>query len=217
MNTAFMKKLILFILILFFQSNSNANECNMSSYEGLANCSIETIERICPFGYLYNNTKVNDQLGKTNLKLYLFDSPNCNGKYKKIFNKSPSVYIFTENNSTEVSWVRVSLGKFDGDRFNSLIDAFKKYERNINFPSKDGLKLLRAGKISDFIFFYDNFTKGMHFYRDATGIPAEDDTYFDFSLLFFNSSSEEKINRNKDFFIDLNEKINSQSGSGNQL
>ena len=213
-----MKKIISFILILFFQSNSNANECNMSSYEGLANCSIESIAGICPFGYLYNNTKVNDRFGRTNLRLSTFEDQSCNGRFKKIGNKTPTIFIFTENNSSEVSWVSVGLGMCDPERFKIVKKAFdEKYERNVTFPTNDGFKLLREGKISSVIIFYDSYTKGMHFYREAIGIPADSDTYFDFSLLFFNSSSEEKINAHIDLFIDLNEKINSQSGSGDQL
>ena len=221
-----MKKFILFILLLFFQfnSNTNANECNINTYEGLANCSLEYIKMNCPIGLdsSYNNSKITDRFGRTNLRLTTFEDPNCNGRYKQIGNRTPSIYMYTENNSSELSWIKVHLGMYEPERFTMVKKAFdEKYERSANFPtdgsSNYGLKLLRAGKISHLIFFYDDLTKGLHFYRDASGIPSDSDRNFEFSVLFFNTSSIENINANIDFFSDLNQKIISQSGSGNQL
>ena len=226
-----MKKFILFILILFYQSNSNtnANECNINTYEGLANCSIEYIKTNCPIDFVYNNKKIDeeifnltDRFGRTNLRLTTFEDQNCNGRYKKIGNRTPRIFMYTENNSSELSWIKVYLGKYEPERFKMVKKSFdEKYDRGANFPtdgsSNFGLKLLRAGKISHLIYFYDDLTKGLHFYRDASGIPSDSDRNFDFSVLFFNTSSIEEINANIDFFSDLNQKIISQSGSGNQL
>ena len=217
-----MKKLILFILILFFQSNSNANanECNMSSYEGLANCSIEYIKGLCPIGLdsTYNNSKVTNRLGKTNLRLSSFESPDCNGRFNKILNRSPDIYIFTENNSSEVSWVRVNVGLYNFDKEKKLHDAFKKkYKEYGLFPYPDGYKLFLEGKISHLIFFFDNMTKGIQLYREANGMKVDNLKGFEMSLLYFNSSSKEKINANIEHFLDLNKKLNFESGTGSQL
>ncbi|MDC0558657.1 hypothetical protein OAO20_04245 [Candidatus Pelagibacter ubique] len=204
-----LKIIILFFIILFYQPNSKAAECYTDTFEELANCTVEEIDEICPFGSLYNNTKVKDRFGKKNLRMSSLESGNCGGKFNKIFNKTPRVYIFTENNSSYVSWVEVYLGSYEQETFDKILKYFNEnYSREINFPSENGINLLNERKIRNLILFFDNFTKGVN----IDGMDG-----FAMNLIFFNSSSDNKIEKNKEFFIDLNNKINSEGGSGNQF
>jgi len=203
------KIIILFFVILFYQPNSNAAECYTDTFEELANCTVEEIKEICPFGSFYNNTKVSDRFGKTNLRLSSLESGDCEGKFKKIFNKKPRISIYTENNSSYVSWVSVYLGSYEQETFDKIFNYFNEnYTREMDLPSENGVKLLNDGKIRDLIFFFDNFTKGIN----IDGMDG-----FGMSLIYFNSLSDNKIEKNKNFFLNLNNKMNSEGGSGNQL
>jgi len=203
------KIIILFFVILFYQPNSNAAECYTDTFEELANCTVEEIKEICPFGSSYNNTKVSDRFGKTNLRLSSFESGDCEGKFIKIFNKKPRIYIFSENNSSYVSWVEVYLGSYEQETFDKIFNYFNEnYTREMDLPSENGVKLLNDRKIRNLIFFFDNFTKGIN----IDGMDG-----FSVNLIYFNSSSENRIEKNKNFFLNLNNKMNSEGGSGNQL
>ena len=217
-----LKIIILFFVIIFYQSNSNAAGCYADNYEGLANCTVEEIEEICPFDDMWYNTKVKERFGKKKyFRFSILRSGDCGGKFNNIFNIKPRISIYTENNSSYVSWVSVYLGSYERETFDKIFNYFNEnYSREMDFPSENGINLINERKIRDLIFFFDNFTKGINIDgRDdyASISQFQDVDNLAMNLIFFNSSSDNKIEKNKKFFIDLNNKINSEGGSGNQF
>jgi hypothetical protein len=110
------------------------------------------------------------------------------------------------------------MGRSNYDKETKILDAFeKKYEKVGLFPYPNGYELFLEGKISHLILFFDNMTKGIQWKREPTHIKVNNLDNFEVSFLYFNSSSEEKINSNLDHFQELNEKLNLESGAGGQL
>ena len=206
----FLSSLIIFLLT----SPAKASECNINKFTDIFNCELDTvIEKSCynEGSGIIRGAEVNNDFGRKNLTRYKIS--DCNGIFKQIFNEKPNIAIYEEDKSNEVSFLKVEIGSgyFDQELLQKIFDNLKKnYSYDGEFPSKNGLKLFNDKKVYTFIYFFNNYTIGIQITRSLI-----DDLLI--NLVYFNPTSQDKINKNKEIFTGWDKALIGNSGAGSQM
>ena len=207
--------IFIFSLIIFLlTSAAKASECNINKFTDIFNCELVTVvEKSChkEGAGINRGAEVNNVYGRKNLRRYSIG--DCDGIFKKIFNMKPSIAIYEEDKSNEVSFLKVTIGSgdFNQEVVQKIFDNLSKnYSYDGDFPSKKGLELFNDYKVNNFIYFFNNYTVGIQYSRSFGGDVL-------FNLIYFNSTSQDKINKNKEIFANLDKELIGESGSGSQM